>query len=479
MPTPIEYDVIVIGGGPGGYTAAIRSAQLGKKTICIEKERLGGVCLNVGCMPSKALLHIGEVMTAARELNQMGVSFGEPKIDLQKLNEWKTKMVDDLVNGIGTLFKANKVDWANGTAEIIDAKNVHTKKLDGRAEMYTAPNLVIATGSEPVSLPGVTRDKRIILNSDDAVALTEIPESILIIGAGVIGLEFATVYKRLGAKTVAVVEMLDRALGDTDLEISTALLRIMKKQGIDVRLKTKAANIELKDDKAVVKFEGELSATQEFRQVLVAVGRRARIPEAELKKLDVKLDRGFIKVDEQRKTTVAGIYAIGDCTGPPLLAHKAMKEGVVAAEVIAGLPSAYDPAAMPNCVYTDPQVATAGLSEEQAKDQGYDVAVGKFKLAALGRARTVGITDGMVKVIADKKTDLVLGVGIVSPMAEAMIAEAVMAIEMGATAEDIGLMIHAHPTFSEPVMEAAEVMHGRAIHVANLTAKPVAPVGVK
>jgi len=475
---PTQYDAIVIGGGPGGYTAAIRLAQLGKKTLCIEKERLGGVCLNWGCMPSKALLHVGEVITAAKELAAMGVTFGEPKISLQQLNAWKAKMIDDLVNGIGTLFKANKVDFANGPAEIIDKQNARVKKLDGRVETYAAPNLVIATGSEPVALPGFARDGKVVLDSNDAIALSELPKSILIIGAGVIGLEFATIYRRLGA-SVTVVELMDRALGDTDLEISTMLLKILKKQGIAVHLKTKAAGIDVRANRVSAKLEGESNGTQEFDKVLVAVGRRARTADIDLAKLGVQAERGYIKVDERRQTSQAGIYAIGDCTGAPLLAHKAMKEGVVAAEVIAGLPSAYDPAAMPNCVYTDPQVATAGLSEEQANEQGYEVAIGKFRLAALGRARTVGLTEGLVKIVSDKKTDLVLGVGIVSPMAEAAIAEAVMAIEMGATTEDIGLMIHPHPTFSEPMMEAAETIHGRAIHVANLVAKPATPVGVK
>ena len=474
---PTQYDAIVIGGGPGGYTAAIRLAQLGKKTLCIEKERLGGVCLNWGCMPSKALLHVGEVITAAKELAAMGVTFGEMKINLQQLNTWKAKMIDDLVNGIGMLFKANKVDWANGTAEVIDKQNIRVKKHDGRVETYVAPVIVIATGTEPTPLPSVARDGKTVLDSNDAIALNDLPKAILIIGAGVIGLEFATIYRRLGA-AVTVVELMDRALGDTDLEISGALLKILKKQGINVHLQTKAVGIEVRDNRATVKFEGEINAAQDFDKVLVAVGRRPRTSDIDFAKLGVEVERGYIKVDEKRQTTQAGIYAIGDCTGAPLLAHKAMKEGVVAAEAIAGLPSAYDPAAMPNCVYTDPQVATAGLSEEQANAQGYDVAVGKFRLAALGRARTVGLTEGMLKIVSDKKTDLVLGVGIVSPMAEAVIAEAVMAIEMGATTEDIGLMIHPHPTFSEPMMEAAEAIHGRAIHVANLALKPQ-PAGVK
>jgi len=465
-----RYDAIVIGGGPGGYSAAIRLGQLGKKVLCVERERLGGVCLNWGCMPSKALLHVGEVITAARDLKEMGVSFGEPKLDLGALNKWKSKMIDDLVGGIGTLFKANKVESLFGVATVVDKNTVRVKKADGGEETVTADNLVIATGSEPVPLPGFDRNGNTVLNSDDAVTLAEVPRSIVILGAGVIGLEFATIYRRLGAE-VTVVEMLDRALGDTDIEISTLLLRILKKQGITVHLKTKCVSADVQSKRVVAKLQGEVNVMLEAEKLLVAVGRLPRTAQAGLDKLGLAMDRGFIKVDDRRQTSVPNVFAIGDCSGPPLLAHKAMKEGVVAAEVIAGLKSAYDPMAMPNCVYTDPQVATAGLSEEQAKAAGYDIAVSKFRLAALGRARTVGISEGMVKIVGDKKTDLVLGIHIVSPTAESMIGEAVIAIEMGATVEDIGLSIHPHPTFAESIMEAAELMHGRAIHVVNTAAK--------
>ena len=473
MPEDSKYDAIIVGGGPGGYTAAIRLGQLGKRALCIEQDRLGGVCLNWGCMPSKAMLHIGEIITAAHDLKEMGVAFGEPKIDLGALNKWKAKMVDDLVNGIGTLFKANGVQWINGTAEIVDKQSVKVKKKDGGTENYSAGALIIATGSEPVALPGFDRNRKTILNSDDSTLLAELPKSILILGAGVVGLEFATIYKRLGCD-VTVVELLDRALGDTDLEISTLLLRILKKQGIDVHLKTKCAGVQVKGERVAAKLEGAINETREYDKVLVAVGRRPRVP-AGFEKLGLQMDGKFVKVNEKRQTSMAGVYAIGDCAGAPLLAHKAMKEGVVAAESVAGLAAAYDPMAVPNCVYTDPQVATAGLSEEQAKAAGYEVTLGKFRLAALGRARTVGISDGMVKIVGDKATDLVLGVHIVSPTAESMIAEAVIAIEMGATVEDIGLSIHPHPTFAEPIMEAAEAMHGRAIHIANVPAPKPAP----
>lgn len=460
-----RYDAIVIGGGPGGYSAAIRLGQLGKKVLCVERERLGGVCLNWGCMPSKALLHVGEIITAARDLKEMGVTFGDPKVDLTTLNKWKSKMIDDLVGGIGTLLKANKVESLFGVASIVDKNSVRVMKTDGGEETISADNLVIATGSEPVALPGFERNGKTVLNSDDAITLAEVPRSVVILGAGVIGLEFATIYKRLGAE-VTVVEMLDRALGDTDLEISTLLLRILKKQGINVHLKTKCASVDVRSNGIVAKLQGEVNVMQEASSMLVAVGRRPRTPHG-ADKLGLTIDRGFIKVDEERRTGVPGVFAIGDCTGAPLLAHKAMKEGVVAAEVIAGMKSAYDPMAMPNCVYTDPQVATVGLSEEQAKAAGYEISVGKFRLAALGRARTVGISEGMVKIVGDKKTDLVLGVHIVSPTAESMIAEAVIAIEMGATVEDIGLSVHPHPTFAESIMEAAELLHGRAIHMVN------------
>src|SRR5271166_333725 len=472
---PTKYDAVVIGGGPGGYTAAIRLGQLKKSVLCVDRERLGGVCLNWGCMPTKALLHVGEVIAAAREVKAMGIDFGgPPEIQLDKLNQWKSKMIDDLVNGIATLFKVNKVEMMTGDVEFMDAKSIRVKKQDGRAEQVNADNFIIATGSEPVSLPGIERNGTKVLNSDDAVTLAEIPKSVLILGAGVIGLEFATIYRRLGAE-VTVVELADHALADTDLEISNLLVRTLKQQqGINIFLKTKAVHVSEIGKRVRVTFEGEIAEPMDFEKILVAVGRKARSEKLALERVGVKTERGFIPVNEKRQTNVPNIYAVGDITGPPLLAHKAMKEGVVAAEVIAGLPSAYDPLAMPNCVYTDPQVATVGMSEEQAKAAGYDIAVGKFRLAALGRARTIGLSDGMVKIIADKKTDLVLGMGIFSPMAETMVAECTLAIEMGATAEDIGLTIHAHPTFSEPIMEAAEVLHGRAIHIANapVTAVP-------
>lgn len=470
-----SYDAIIIGGGPGGYTAAIRLGQLGKRGLCIEQERLGGVCLNWGCMPTKALLHIGEVMNAAHEIKEMGVEFGAPKVNLGALNKWKGKMVDDLVNGVATLMKANKAELLTGAAELIDATSVRVKKADGSTETISAKDIIIATGSEPVSPPGMERNGKTILNSDDSVALTDIPKSILILGAGVVGLEFATIYKRLGAD-VTVVELLESALGDTDLEISNLLLRILKKQGINIHLKTKASSLAVKGNKVSATLEGEVNETREYDKVLVAVGRRPRTANLGLEKVGVKLERGFVKVDAQRRTSVANIFAIGDCAGAPLLAHKAMKEGIVAAEVIAGLAAAYDPMAVPNCVYTDPQVATAGLSEEQAKAAGYEVAIGRFRLAALGRARTVGTSDGMTKIVGDKKTDLVLGIHIVSPTAESMIGEAVLAIEMGSTVDDIGLTMHPHPTFSESVMEAAEALHGHAIHIVNQPAPPTAAV---
>jgi dihydrolipoamide dehydrogenase len=308
------------------------------------------------------------------------------------------------------------------------------------------------------------------------VTLADLPKSILILGAGVVGLEFATIYKRLGAD-VTVVELADRALGDTDLELSKLMLRILKKQGINVHLNTKATTVAAKNGKVSALLEGEIKGAHDYDKVLVAVGRRPRTSGIGLEKVGVKLERGFVAVDAQRRTNVPHVYGIGDCAGVPLLAHKAMREGVVAAETIAGRVSAYDPMAVPNCVYTDPQLATAGLSEEQAKAAGYDVAIGRFRLAALGRARTVGISDGMVKIVGDKKTDVVLGIHIISPTAESMVAEAVLANDMGATGEDLALTIHPHPTFSEPIMEAAEFMHGRAIHIVNAPTSPVPVAG--
>jgi dihydrolipoamide dehydrogenase len=469
----ISVDAIVIGAGPGGYHAAIRLAQLGKNVVCFDRDEVGGVCLNWGCIPTKALLHVGEVARHIEHAAEIGLKVPKAEPDREAIAAFKTKVVQANVGGVQSLFKGNGVTFAYGDASFKDKNTVTLKKRDGGTDEYTAPAIVIATGSAPIDVKAWPHDGETIINSDDAVTLKRVPKNLLVVGGGVIGLEFATVYTRLGAK-VLVVEAMPQILTGTDLEISKTLGRILKKQGIEIALNTKVEALEKVGAQAVkATINGEATSgkpeVREFDMVLVAVGRRPVTDTLNLAAAGLATDeRGFITVDAQLHTKVPGIYAIGDVTGAPLLAHRAMKQGVVAAEVISGdKSSAFDPAAIPNCVYTDPEVATVGLSEEEAKAAGYDVKIGKFPLAASGRARTMNETDGLIKLVADGKTDALLGMHIVAPQAESLIGEGLIAIEMGATIEDIGLSIHPHPTLTESIMDAAELMHGKAIHVMN------------
>jgi dihydrolipoamide dehydrogenase len=469
----INVDALVIGAGPGGYHAAIRLGQLGKNVVCFDRDEVGGVCLNWGCIPTKALLHVGEITRQINHAAEIGIKVPAAEIDRAGVVAFKDKVVSGNVSGVNSLFKANNVTFAYGEASFTAKNAVSLKKKDGTTDEYTAQAIVIATGGAPIDVKAWPRDGDTILNSDDAIQLKRIPKNLLIVGGGVIGLEFATVYTRMGAK-VLVVEALANILTGTDLEISKTLARILKKQGVEIALSTKVETIEkVADQRVKATFNGEYTSnkpeTREFDMVLVAVGRRPVTDGLNLEAAGLKTnEKGFIDVDAQRKTLVDGIYAIGDITGGPLLAHKAMKEGVVAAEVIAGdRASAFDPVAIPNCVYTDPEVATVGLSEEEAKAAGYTIKVGKFPLIASGRARTMNETDGLIKLIGDAKTDALLGMHIVAPQAESLIGEGVIALEMGATVEDIGLSIHPHPTLTESIMDAAEAMHGKAIHIPN------------
>ncbi|GAC1583114.1 MAG: dihydrolipoyl dehydrogenase [Candidatus Velthaea sp.] len=469
----ISVDALVIGAGPGGYHAAIRLGQLGKKVVCFDRDEVGGVCLNWGCIPTKALLHVGEVVRQIDHAAAIGITVPQAQIDREGVAKFKDSVVKANVGGVQGLFKTNNVQFAYGDASFKDKNTVVLKKRDGTTDEYTAGAIVIATGSAPVDVKAWPRDKDTIINSDDAVMMNRIPKNLLVVGGGVIGLEFATVYTRMGAK-VLVVEAMPNLLTGTDLEISKTLGRILKKQGVEIALNTKVENLEkIKHHQVKATINGEATnnkpETREFDMVLVAVGRRPVTDTLNLAAAGLATnDKGFIDVNAQLQTSVAGVYAIGDVTGSPLLAHRAMKQGTVAAEVIAGdKASAFDPVAIPNCVYTDPEVATVGLSEEEAKAKGYEIRIGKFPLIASGRARTMNETDGMIKLIGDAKTDLLLGMHIVAPQAESLIGEGVIALEMGATIEDIGLSIHPHPTLTESIMDAAEVMHGKAIHIPN------------
>jgi dihydrolipoamide dehydrogenase len=477
-----RVDAVVIGAGPGGYHAAIRLAQIGKRVICVDRDEVGGVCLNWGCIPTKALLHVGEVIRHIEHADAIGLTVAAPKVSREGVEKFKSDVVNSNVGGVKTLFKANNVEFAYGEATFQGPNDVTVKGKDGKTTTIHADNVVIATGSAPIDVKAWPRDGDRIINSDDAVQLKRIPKNLLVIGGGVIGLEFATVYTRLGAK-VLVVEMLPQILSGTDSEISKTLGRILKKQGVEIMLDTKVTNVDSSGKSVKATFNGTgtngKDETREYDTVLVAVGRRPVTDNLNLAAAGISTDeRGFIAVDQQLRTKVPHIFAIGDVTGQPLLAHRAMKQGVIAAEVIGGDASAaFDPVAVPNCVYTDPEVATVGLSEEEAKAQGDEVRIGKFPLAASGRARTMNESDGMLKLVGDAKTDLLLGMHIVAPQAESLIGEGLIALEMGATLEDIGLSVHPHPTLTEAIMDAAEAAHGKAIHIVN--PKPKAPAAAK
>ena len=477
-----QVDAVVIGAGPGGYHAAIRLGQLGKTVICVDRDEVGGVCLNWGCIPTKALLHVGEIIRQIDHAGDIGLKVPKADVDRAGVVKFKTDVVNANVNGVKTLFKGNSVQFIHGDASFKDPNTVVVKTKDGGTDTIKAANVVIATGSAPIDVKSWPHDGEYIINSDDAVVVKRIPKNLLIIGGGVIGLEFSTVYSRLGAQ-VLVIEALPQILTGTDLEISKTLGRILKKQGVEIMLSTKVGKVEKSGKVVKATFNGDgtngKDETRDFDMVLVAVGRRPVTDALDLAAAGLATDdKGFIAVDAQCRTKIANIFAIGDVTGQPLLAHRAMKQGVVAAEVIAGDTSAaFDPVAIPNCVYTDPEVATIGLSEEEAKAKGYELRIGKFPLAASGRARTMNETDGLVKLVGDAKTDLLLGMHIVAPQAESLIGEGIIALEMGATLEDIGLSVHPHPTLTECIMDAAEAAHGKAIHILN--PKPKTPVGAK
>jgi dihydrolipoamide dehydrogenase len=480
-----SVDAVVIGAGPGGYHAAIRLGQLGKKVICVDRDEVGGVCLNWGCIPTKALLHVGEVIRHIDHAGAIGLKVAKADVDREGVAKFKTDVVNANVGGVKTLFKANNVQFIYGEAAFKSPTEIVVKNKEGGEDTIKTQYVVIATGSAPIDVKAWPRDGEYIINSDDAVQMKRIPKNLLVIGGGVIGLEFATVFARMGAK-VLVIEAMPQILTGTDLEIGKTLARILKKQGVEIMLSTKVGAVKKNGKTVTATFNGEGTAgndeTREFDCVLVAVGRRPVTDGLNLQNAGLSTnERGFIDVDAQRRTKVQNIFAIGDVAGAPLLAHKGMKEGVIAAEVIGGDKSAaYDPIAVPNCVYTDPEVATVGLSEEEAKERGYQVRIGKFPLAASGRARTMNETDGLIKLVGDAKTDMLLGMHIVAPQAESLIGEGVIALEMGATLEDIGLSIHPHPTLTEGIMDAAEAAHGKAIHIVNPKPKGAPqPVGAR
>jgi dihydrolipoamide dehydrogenase len=457
----------VVGAGPGGYPCAIRLGQLGVDTVCIDREYWGGVCLNVGCIPSKALITAGKRFEEVGHLATMGIQVqgaGAPSVDMKTLQAWKQTVVDKLTGGVRVLLKANKVPMLEGQATFVDAHTIDVATAKGVVRVE-AENVVIATGSRPVEIPGFSFQDPRILDSTKALALPEIPKRLVVIGGGYIGLELGMMLSKFGAK-VTVVEMLDSVLAGFDPEVVRVINRQMKKQGIEVLLKTKALGWEEGDDGAVLRVETPEGPKQiATDKILVTVGRR---PNSEgLEKTGVKIDKGFVVIDKQQKTNVPGVYAIGDVAGGALLAHKATHEGEIAAEVIAGHAAFNDARTVPAVVFTDPEIATAGLMEHEAKAQGYEVKVGKVPYVAIGRSITTMETDGFYKVILDAKDDQVLGITICGAHASDLISEAALAVEMCAQGMDLSLTIHPHPTFGEGVMEAAKAALGQAIHVAN------------
>ena len=463
-----DYDLVIIGSGPGGYVAAIRAAQLGMKVVCVEKEpTLGGTCLNIGCIPSKALLNSSEKYIELKtQAKEHGIKAEKVDLDLSTLMHRKNKIVKQLTAGIGFLFKKNKITHLNGTASFVDKKSIKVKS--SKELILSAKNFIIATGSSSMERPGITVDEKQIVTSTGALSLSAVPKTMLVIGGGYIGLEMGSVWSRLGTK-VTVVEKLDRIVPTMDGEIATEFMKSLAKQGIEFKLSHKVVATKSRSIEVEVTMESEKDKKQikdKFNVVLMSIGRKPNTEGLNLEKIGVKLnDQQAIEVDPQFKTSVDGIYAIGDVVPGPMLAHKAEEEGVACVEIIDGQKTHMNYDAIPAIVYTNPEVASVGKTEEQLKKSKTEYKVGKFPFMANGRALTTSESEGFVKILADKKTDAILGAHIIGHDAGQLVAEIVTAIEFGGSAEDIARICHAHPTTSEAVKEAALNVDGRAIHI--------------
>src|SRR5271168_1549402 len=467
----MSYDVIVIGTGPGGYVCAIRAAQLGLKTAVVEKNAtFGGTCLNVGCIPSKAMLHASELYEEAGDsFAQMGITVGKPGMDLPVLHKYRLANVQSNVKGVAFLFKKNKIDTVRGTGRIVAPGKVEVKAADGKTQVLETKNIIIATGSDVARLNGIDIDEKRIVSSTGALELPAAPKKLLIVGAGIIGLELGSVWRRLGAE-VMIVEFLDHILPGIDGEVARQFHRMLEKQGVTFKLSSKVTAIDSSGKTLKVKVEaaagGGAAETLEADVVLVAIGRVPYTEGLGLETVGVKKDnRGRVIVDPHFKTNVDGIYAIGDVIAGPMLAHKGEDEGVAVAEILAGQAGHVNYDAIPGVVYTWPEVASVGKTEEELKAGDIAYKVGKFPFTANGRARAMGDTDGFVKILADKASDRLLGAHVLGPDAGTLIAELTTAIEFGASAEDVGRICHAHPTLSEAVKEAALAAEGRALHI--------------
>lgn len=464
-----QYDLVVIGSGPGGYVCAIRAAQLGMKVAVVEKSAThGGTCLNVGCIPSKALLHASEVLEETSHAEKMGIKVGKVEFDLAEMMKYKDEGVAGNVQGVDFLFKKNKITPINGRGKVLAAGQVEVTSDDGKQQVIETKNIVIATGSDVAQLPGVTIDEKKVVSSTGALELNKVPKKMVVVGGGVIGLELGSVWRRLGAE-VQVVEFLDRITPEMDAEVSKQFMRILKKQGMDFKLGHKVTEVKPNGKSVSVTIEPSQGGEPEKIKcdvVLVCIGRTPYTEGLGLEEAGVQKDnRGRVITDEHFKTSVDGIYAIGDVIAGPMLAHKAEDEGVAVAEILAGQSGHVNYDVIPGVIYTAPEVASVGKTEEQLKEAGIAYNIGKFPFTANGRAKVNGTTDGFVKVLADKTTDRILGVHIVGPDAGNMIAEAAVIMEFGGSAEDLARTCHAHPTLTEAVKEAALAVDGRALHM--------------
>ncbi|MDD3577284.1 MAG: dihydrolipoyl dehydrogenase, partial [Halothiobacillus sp.] len=457
-----QCEVIVLGAGPGGYTAAFRAADLGKKVILIERyEKIGGVCLNVGCIPSKALLHVSGILNETREMSSHGITFTEPKIDLDGLRGFKNGVIDKLTGGLKQLAKQRKVRILQGVGQFASANHIRITAADGSQTTVQFEHAIIAAGSQPVKLPFIPNDDPRVIDSTGALELADIPKRMLIIGGGIIGLEMAQVYASLGSK-ITIVELADNIIPGADKDLVRPLLKDIKKRYENIYLGSKVTGVTATTEGLDVTFEGKSApATDRFDKILVAVGRSPNGRKLNLEAAGVTVDqRGFIPVDARMQTNVSHIFAIGDIVGQPMLAHKAVHEGKVAAEVICGMKSAFTPITIPSVAYTDPEIAWAGKTEDQLKEEGIAYEKGAFPWAASGRSLSIGRDEGLTKALFCAETHRLLGVGIVGPNAGELIAEAVLAMEMGADMSDIALTIHPHPTLSETLGFAAEMAEG-------------------
>ena len=453
---------LVMGAGFGGYVAAIRLRQLGQEVVLVEKELLGGVCLNVGCIPSKTIVRAAKLLKQIQRARDFGIETSQAKVDLQRLQAWKTNMVDKLRTGVAYLCKGNNVNLVYGEARFQGPHEVQVN-TDHELRTFTPDNIIIATGSRPIELPSFKFDGKFVITTTEALSLSEVPKNFVIIGGGASRLELGSAYARFGSH-VTIIEMLDQLLPGVDIELVRVVERSLRKLGVETRVKARAKWA--RDGKVGAQLADGSEVEFPADKVMVTVGRRPNSDQIGLEKTGVKTGAsGFIQVNSQMQTNVAGIYAIGDVVGQPLLAHKASKQGIVAAEVICGQASAADFKAIPSAIWTDPEIATVGLTEAEARKKGYDPIVGKFPFMALGRAMAVGETEGFIKIVAHKESEQILGVHMVGADVTDLISEAALAIEMGATLGDLALTVHPHPTLPEALMEASEAAKGKANHI--------------